>query len=116
MSYGGSPYGGRKRHREDDYTPDRRPFRRPSRGAFSSPRSSTHQPAPYQRIKNEIWLMGDKGSRHEDLRPLDLEDLKRDVLNIWQRSESGRSEVFEAFEIGSVSPLLCVTAVLNARL
>lgn len=105
MSYS-SPYrggGGRKRYREDDYTPDKRPFRRQSRGGYRSNQSSNwdsrNGPSqPPMRIKNEAWLMGDRGSRFEDATPHTLDSIKRELLNVWQRSDAGKGEVFELFE------------------
>jgi hypothetical protein len=94
---------GRKRFRDDDGPDRRRPRQSRGNGRESfggSPRGNG--PAPYHRIKQEIWLMGDRGARNEDISPRVLDDMKRDLINVWQRSEAGQTEVFESFAVACV--------------
>jgi hypothetical protein len=46
--------------------------------------------------------MGDRGARNEDISPRVLDDMKRDLINVWQRSEAGQTEVFESLAVACV--------------
>jgi hypothetical protein len=59
--------------------------------------------------------MGDRGARNEDISPRVLDDMKRDLINVWQRSVAGQTEVFESFAVACVRLALLRVLSLSQR-